>query len=627
MPPMFPIDPVTSPLTPEAFRNQVRNLLLSYHDADIDFLAEIVQNAVDAVEDRFATSNTEPRPTIDITVDTERRIIEIADNGTGIPDETLQTLGCPNFSNKTRRSKRGHKGVGLTFAVWSSKAFFLATKRRGEAQPVSAKLESAIDWIQAESGNHPTIQAAPEFDPPFLHDQISGTVFRFELPETGRLARLVERLNERGIQTLLRMQTAVGFADLPHLDVQDAAPWVRRCLISVHAGEREIFEVPMGFYFPHEFFGQRASFDVRRLSTLTIEKQQRFHGRMKCLYTILDSTKTEALFSAEDQSELLKVVRQQGVAAYAAFLDAKGSFNEWNNALYREGAGVGRRRGLVAPGIHFVTATMPAGEIVNVDLPFGGGNKDRLFVVIQFRDVKPDVGRKTFERQVIEIGQRIAGYLCDEVMVPNRKLLIPHQVPHGDTEHEQAMSLDALKRRAETKERLRLPQLGISTIPETEQEVVALFNALLGAGLLKGYDLLSVFGSSEKYDAVFRYEIAKERGTQGPAPLCLHESAFGRSNLIKFPASMLEFKPMLSNLIDDFEGGTKVVDEIRLAVAWDKGNEAAFCGSSDYRLEACSGRSPRDKQFYGETHLLTMTTSSSRLHVILLRDVIAALAS
>ena len=183
------------------------------------------------------------------------------------------------------------------------------------------------------------------------------------------------------------------------------------------------------------------------------------------------------------------------------------------------------------------------------------------------------------------------------------------------------------KRKAAGKPPLRLLGLGMSREPDTEQEVVALFNALIGAGHLKGYDLLSVFGSSEKYDAVFRYEITKEAGTVGTEFLRLHESAFGRRDRIEFPPSMLEFKPLLSHLINDFEEGSKVLGEIKLAVAWDAGDEAAFNGSSEYRLEPCEQGSPREKQFYGETHLLTMTTGPSKLHVILLRDVVGALAT
>lgn len=621
----FPIDPVALPLTPSAFRTQINNLLTSYHATDTDFLAEIFQNSIDALEDRFALNPTSESPTIELTLDPDARKITIADNGPGIPDAILVDLARPNFGNKHGGRKRGHKGVGLAFAIWSSKSFRFATKRVGDRQLIAGKLDGGIDWVKGELDEYPKINDDPTFRPAFLETYEAGTVLEFGLSQENRADWLLSRLNKEGVGTLLRTATAVGFMDLPRSLRRELPTWVEKTKIRVKIGVGPPIDVPMRYLFPHEHFPKK-SMDLVALARISIEKQDKLRGKMKVIYKSLDTPDVERFFQDPEDQVLLSLVRQQKVTAYGAFADASATLKEWNEALYESNRGQGRLRRIVRPGIHFATATMPVGEILDIDLAYGSGNKGRIWLVVQFANTQPDLGRKTFDRSIVEIGQRVAQSLTADWFVPNRKLLIPSKIPHGETEGEQAMSLEGVRKAAEEKPDLILRDVGVVKSPASEQDVVALFHTLVGAKYLKGYQVYSVYGSSEKYDGVVKYHLERQDDEIYPHdPLGLSPASFGKSGFVQFPASILEFKPKLSDLIDNFEDGTKAFEEITLVVAWTVGDGEAFGGASDYRLEDVDHGS-REKQFYGETHVLHAASMNKRIHVMILENVVSIIA-
>ena len=101
-------------------------------------------------------------------------------------------------------------------------------------------------------------------------------------------------------------------------------------------------------------------------------------------------------------------------------------------------------------------------------------------------------------------------------------------------------------------ENLGLP-IPIRKVPELEQDVVALFSALLGAGLLQGYQL---FGLSqiEQYDG--RFYARRRKGGADP-PFTTDDHLY-----------TLEFKHKVSQLCEDFENDEKDPRDIALAIVW-----------------------------------------------------------
>ena len=102
---------------------EAENVVSSYSKA-LDFLAEALQNAADAVDARrlLAGENAAVVARIHIQFDRKARKFSVLDTGTGMSYADLQMVLTPNVTRKsgpqqraaTSRS-RGHKGVGLSF--------------------------------------------------------------------------------------------------------------------------------------------------------------------------------------------------------------------------------------------------------------------------------------------------------------------------------------------------------------------------------------------------------------------------------------------------------------------------------------------------------------------------------
>ena len=619
----FPIDPAGRPRSAEDLRREIQVLFSSYHASDLDFIIENIQNSFDALEEAYKKVQ-DPAPCIEITFDSEANIFRIADNGLGISNEVINKIGTPSNSDKDPKRKRGHKGVGLVFAAWSTIEFKFATKRSGESAVIAGKLAGAYNWIKGEDGDNPKIEEAPEFQPNFLKGKITGTVFEFTLPTSSKVKTLLTRLNADGLMTLLRTKTALGFVQLPETNRHTYPNWIQKLRVLVHIDNNK-HQVKTGYLFPHEKYSD-ASYDTGQRSLPN--KLEKMKGSKRCIYRVLDAPEVLKIFSNDDDySHLRDTVEKHQVKAYGAFLDSALTFRDWSSELYTQNPGRGRKQDIVKPGIHFATSTMPCGETVPIHLTYATGNADRAFVIVDLDSAQPDQGRKTFQSDIVEIAQKISEALIKEFVVEYRQLLVPRSRPHGPTEAEQVNALNSILKMAENKKDLAIQGLGIAKEPTEEQEVVALFHALIATERLKGYHILAAHGSSQKYDGVFRYEITKDQNNLYPyEKLGLPEISFGSNSSVIFPPSIIEYKAQLSGLISDFGEERKKFSEIRLVVAWDKGDQKAFESGSTYELDKAD-RQTNEVQFYGETHILRNTNSTDIIHVILLADVLDTLSN
>lgn len=100
---------------------------------------------------------------------------------------------------------------------------------------------------------------------------------------------------------------------------------------------------------------------------------------------------------------------------------------------------------------------------------------------------------------------------------------------------------------------LGLPELTIKKIPIEEIEVIALFYELVGRGYFKEYETWALT-LRETYDGKMIIHYA---GISMPVPKSDND------------LSILEFKTQISDLIDDFDGGRKNPEDIRLIVVWE----------------------------------------------------------
>ena len=94
--------------------------MLSSYTRGVDFLAEALQNATDAIDQRTAQEPGAPRRIL-VTFDRKAGRFSVADTGVGMSREDLEIVLTPNVSLKSGRldrsagRSRGYKGVGLSF--------------------------------------------------------------------------------------------------------------------------------------------------------------------------------------------------------------------------------------------------------------------------------------------------------------------------------------------------------------------------------------------------------------------------------------------------------------------------------------------------------------------------------
>jgi hypothetical protein len=151
--------------------------------------------------------------------------------------------------------------------------------------------------------------------------------------------------------------------------------------------------------------------------------------------------------------------------------------------------------------------------------------------------------------------------------------------------------------------------LPIKRVPVVEQDVIALFTAMLGAEMLKGLDLYGL-SSVEQYDGRF-YARRKKQGADPPFTTDDH--------LYK-----LEFKLRLSQLCVDFENDEKDPRDIELAIVW----EADAIADRWKLLDVAASKTSSDsKEFPNVNRVLWDTKDGFEVQVLVLKELVAVLSS
>ena len=155
----------------DQIRHQLRNIIESYNH-DWDILAELAQNAVDAI--KVAKRN---RGRLGIEINAIQKYINITDNGCGISPEELPKLLAPFSTNKYGAGNLiGQKGVGITFVIFCSSRFRIETHH--EEGSTRAIIEDASEWLKGTSQDLPSL----EIEELPVSSGKKGTSIEIELP-------------------------------------------------------------------------------------------------------------------------------------------------------------------------------------------------------------------------------------------------------------------------------------------------------------------------------------------------------------------------------------------------------------------------------------------------------------
>ena len=132
-------------------RQFIRNIVDSYHH-DWDVLAELCQNAVDAIREKSS-----PEGQVNVRFDRKNRSIEVTDSGIGMDRDKASRALSPNVTFKRGQPKLiGEKGLGLTFCAFRTNRITIETSK-GDGLVHSVKFEGGRDWLEERRTEKPMV--------------------------------------------------------------------------------------------------------------------------------------------------------------------------------------------------------------------------------------------------------------------------------------------------------------------------------------------------------------------------------------------------------------------------------------------------------------------------------------
>ena len=128
-----------------AQKREIQNILKSY-TGYYDVFAELIQNALDAVERRIREGDKNYEPSLWIGINIKEGNISVTDNGCGMNETEFRQFLKPNFSFKEPDVNRGNKGVGATYLAYGFNHLAIATKTH--EQTYSGIIRKGREWVE-----------------------------------------------------------------------------------------------------------------------------------------------------------------------------------------------------------------------------------------------------------------------------------------------------------------------------------------------------------------------------------------------------------------------------------------------------------------------------------------------
>ncbi|SDD22248.1 Histidine kinase-, DNA gyrase B-, and HSP90-like ATPase [Cupriavidus sp. YR651] len=621
----------TSEIVAASKKREIRNILKSYVGF-FDPFSELIQNALDAVDLRAATVKSgEYRKKLWIKIDLKENALTVIDNGIGFSEPQFRTFLSPSISFKNSNQTRGNKGVGATYLAYGFNELEIET--RSPDFFANTKFVSGREWVEDNDAivARPTVQVAPGQSVDFLNvDQ--GT--RFTLKFRGNVRP--KNLGWIGASTaeqwkyLLLIKTPLG--QITRQVESDVV--FDLTVVDSNGGVTEISNHPCAYVFPHSAIKAcvRISDFTKEQAALSAQGKDasKLPPKFKKLNAVYEYWGKDDLVSLVSSDEDRSLIDSYGVWAYGFFCySAVQVFDRFND----ETAKLRKGQRVLRGGLQLATNSMPQGELITIPLTSNIGYQNQAHVVVHLSNADPDLGRKGFQPELQKLSEKLSVSIVNRLK-QWRNYMLTDSGP--GTSHQEDLSIDEWinsQREYEKAHPINLKnpnffvpinEISITAEPNSEQDVVSLFNQLVAGGVIRGIKLMAT-SSHKQYDGLYRYHLNQ--------PLENHRydevsNPLGVEN-IKMPADfvskpyVLEFKHGFDSLMTDFDNGEKSESSINLAIVWKLQKRFAE------RYQVVSLLHPDNihlRQFHGVTHELHDDhTGEKRMDVIVLSDLISYL--
>ena len=636
-----PFDPLRAKATADtevaalAQKREIKNILGSYVGW-YDPFSELIQNSLDAIEERAKTAGKNYEPTVWIEIDIENNSLRVTDNGVGLIEDKFTQFLCPDISFKSGKT-RGHKGVGATYLAYGFNYIQVATKTTGFT--AVGTMEKARDWLDDENpAGNPQMKPDNGSKNEFFDKIDQGVSIKVQFDRNTHPRDLKWIIADKAEQWYKILQAKTGLGAFYKNDAINV-----NVIVSDKKGKKSKFsKKAIEYYLPHTIVQKSAS-----IKQITEKENELFKKRGKN-YTLPSSLNNLDCFyqywNFEELDELVKQKiiklddeKQEYFNKYKPdiYVSYVYSLKVWD-AINKE---LNVRSGLkiLFGGIQLAANNMPQGELIQIPLNRNIGRQNQIHILIHFRNCSADLGRKGFQSEVVELAKEISKELADGPLMkvthtlkantgtaPN--LMREKQVDDWKNEmieYEKQNPLELIS------EDFFLPtkKISITSNPSREQDVIALFNQLLAGGVIRGMRIMS---TNERlvYDGLYRVIIdpPKENHTyhQKRNPLGVAKSVIEDFKLpfVTGP-KIMEYKFSLDALIEDIENGWKNSNEIDLIVVWETGENY----KANYKITSLIDENNLAlREYHGVTHTITnINTGQKEMDLIVLSELIALL--
>ena len=611
-----------------AIKRQIKNILKSYVGM-YDSFSELIQNAMDAV-DRRANLLKEPdfQKKLWLTIDLSDNSFSITDNGIGINEKEFKSFLAPNISFKDGGKTRGNKGVGATYIGYGFDYLQFGTK--GNGYDFVGELAGGRDWVEDFKGikTRPVVVESKAEDINFSKIARGSTFkikFGGEHTRPKDLSWYTATTPEQWLYLLL-IKTPLGAVD--YLEDENSIIKFDLRVIDKKGASRVLTDNDAKYMHPHSKI--KASVDLKEVqkyqqaliakgadASAIPQKYKKSNG----IYEFF-STEDIISFRPNDDKFMERIIEYE-VEAYGYFTYSTAVWDQLNDvhAKLRKGYRV------LKGGLQLANNNMIQGELISIPLTSNIGYQNQCHIIVHFKNADPDLGRKGFQPELKDAAEKTSVAIVNRFK-KWRSLLKADSGVKPDMERE--LELHEWIRKQELHESNNplvlnnknffapINEISITSEPQSEQDVIVLFNQLIAGGVIRGLKLLAT-SQVKQYDGVYKY-VVKEPFSNHEYEKIYNPLGVERSHFFKEHVSapkVLEYKYNLDALIQEFETEYKNEKDIHLAVAWEMGSgwKKNYEVISYLDLENLHHRN-----YHGLTHMLNSGTT--KFHVIILKELI-----
>ncbi|WP_329838256.1 hypothetical protein [Stenotrophomonas geniculata] len=616
-----------------AQKRQIKNILKSYVGM-YDSFSELLQNALDALDRRCSEDGDGYKPKLWIRIDLAENSFSVVDNGVGFKEKEFKSFLAPNISFKDGRKARGNKGVGATYIAYGFDSLTFATK--GNGYLFCGEMLGGRTWVDDENGIvvRPVVEEALSSSQTF--DAIDrGSYFRIVFGGVNSRPKSLSWYQATTAEQwlyLLLIRTPLG--SVPFIGEAESKVTFDLEVISQDGAVTSISNAPPSYMFPH--LKIKASINLKDV----LDYQEKAlkdgkdpgalpskYSKLNGIYEFFDTGKLLEMRSLGVDEDISRVISEFSVEAYGYFSYSTSIWDQLNDSVAKLRRGYRILRG----GLQLANNRMIQGDLIVIPLTSNTGYQNQAHILVHFKGADPDLGRKGFQPELRTAAEAISVAIVNRHKQWRSKLLKTDSGAKPEISKE--LELHEWVKQQEKYESdnplvienknffAPVREISITSIPQSEQDVIVLFNQLIAGGVIRGIRLLAT-NQVRQYDGIFKFSIKE--------PLANHvfdkmtnplgvEELHHDGERVSAP-KILEYKHSLDGLIREFENGEKSEKDVHLAVVWDIGEEWKRTYEA---LSLLDLDNIHQRDFHGLTHVLS--SGNTRLYLIVLKELVAYL--